>query len=474
MIQSIISPLKEAYIASGAHNIQTPMSTTKIFELNTDEITGLSSDQLDTSDTKLKLDIVEAIPDDDITIHDEDHDNKPTEIFRYKVVYPGGVCIRLSPSIDADKTGDVLEFGTIFRCVKSLVLDGVNYAKLADFDGWVFDRINDIEVLELLDVTRRSPKYLSTEKSGSAIKGFPHSLNDKSLSLVARRLFSNSQHITVSRAQQEKDKLFQGARNQNRFWREVRSKCNECIDFDSFIQLACGLPFQPPAMPEPGPARAAWVADSHRDEQVRSLISIITSITKQCTNDEDMIGLESCLWVLVHLGSRIAFVMNLAVEMANIKFDSYSADKQSDILSTLLEVASRTKAHCIELAKLVDILPDDIRNFIQRWVIIKSWRQQEDVDSIPAVPSIDSVESVNEEVLNTIPTMITQPVVTTTDWLKYILCTNNELPQNNCNKETFETKKELNTDWRDGKFWNILERQMNKIKDPEYQFANLI
>ena len=299
-------------------------------------------------------------------------------------------------------------------------------------------------------------------------------MNNKDLSPVARRLFVNSQHITVSRAQQEKEKLFQGVRNQNRFWREVRSKCNECIDFDSFIQLACGLPFQPPAMPEPGPARAAWVADSHRDEQVRSLISIITSITKQCTNDEDMVGLESCLWVLVHLGSRIAFVMNLAVEMANIKFDSYSADKQSDILSTLLEVASRTKAHCIELAKLVDILPDDIRNFIQRWVIIKSWRQQEDVDSIPAVPSIDSVESVNEEVLNTIPTMITQPVVTTTDWLKYILCTNNELPQNNCNKETFETKKELNTDGRDGKFWNILERQMNKIKDPEYQFANLI
>jgi len=187
-----------------------------------------------------------------------------------------------------------------------------------------------------------------------------------------------------------------------------------------------------------------------------------------------MVGLESCLWVLVHLGSRIAFVMNLAVEMANIKFDSYSPDRQSEILSILLEVASRTKAHCIELAKLVDILPDDIRNFLQRWVIIKSWRPQE-VELVPTVPSIDSAESVNEEIVSSAPTLTTQPVITTTDWLKYILCTNNDLYHNdNKKKETFETRKELNTEWRDGKFWNILERQMNKIKDPEYQFANLI
>jgi hypothetical protein len=458
-------------------SVQTPIQSqsTKLLQPNTDD-KEVESDIIDNSDTPYKLDMVESTPTDDNVIPDEEYDNKPTEIFRYKVVYPGGVCIRVSPSIDADKTVDVLEFGTIFRCVKSLVLDGVNYAKLADFDGWVFDRIGDIEVLELLDVTRRSPKYLSTEKNGSAIKNYTTTLNNKDLSPVARRLFVNSQHITVSRAQQEKEKLFQGVRNQNRFWREVRSKCNECIDFDSFIQLACGLPLQPPTMPEPGPARAAWVADSHRDEQVRSLISIITSITKQCTNDDDMIGLESCLWVLVHLGSRIAFVMNLAVEMANIKFDSYSPEKQSDILSILLEVASRTKAHCIELAKLVDILPDDIRNFLQRWVIIKSWRPQEtEIEAISAVPSIDSVESVNEVVLNSAPTVATQPVVTTTDWLKYILCTNElHLNDNKKNKEMFETRKESNTEWRDGKFWNILERQMNKIKDPEYQFANLI
>jgi hypothetical protein len=39
--------------------------------------------------------------------------------------------------------------------------------------------------------------------------------------------------------------------------------------------------------------------------------------------------------------------------------------------SAVLEVGARTKSHTADLAKMVDILTDDIKNFLQRWVIIK-------------------------------------------------------------------------------------------------------
>lgn len=37
----------------------------------------------------------------------------------------------------------------------------------------------------------------------------------------------------------------------------------------------------------------------------------------------------------------------------------------------VLEVGNRTKTHATELARQVDILPDDIRNFLQRWIIVQ-------------------------------------------------------------------------------------------------------
>jgi hypothetical protein len=133
---------------------------------------------------------------------------------------------------------------------------------------------------------------------------------------------------------------------------------------------------------------------------------LITSITRHCSGDvAEQAGMEACLWVLVHMGSRVAHVMALIVEAANARFEALPASRQSELLRVVLEVGARTKvracgvrggrggdeapcslttnpsppplpplpskAHAVDLARLVDILPDDIRNFLQRWIIEK-------------------------------------------------------------------------------------------------------
>jgi hypothetical protein len=40
-------------------------------------------------------------------------------------------------------------------------------------------------------------------------------------------------------------------------------------------------------------------------------------------------------------------------------------------IRVVLEVGNRTKTHAADLARKVDILPDDIRNFLQRWIIVQ-------------------------------------------------------------------------------------------------------
>jgi hypothetical protein len=40
-------------------------------------------------------------------------------------------------------------------------------------------------------------------------------------------------------------------------------------------------------------------------------------------------------------------------------------------IRVVLEVGNRTKTHAADLARQVDILPDDIRNFLQRWIIVQ-------------------------------------------------------------------------------------------------------
>ena len=191
----------------------------------------------------------------------------PTEIFRYKVVYPGGVCVRVSPAIDAEKTGDVLEYGSTFRSNKSLFLDGVNYCKIADYDGWVFSSIDATEVLQLLEVARTPVKPHTTQaisltpvacatpsRAIAAAGGGNSPKADRagniallmSPEVLSRKLggYSASQHAHTpqsSTAQLEKRRLFDANRAQNRFWREVRAACGDCSGFDDFVRLAVGI-----------------------------------------------------------------------------------------------------------------------------------------------------------------------------------------------------------------------------------------
>ena len=420
-------------------------------------------------------------------------DDVPVEVFRYKVVYPGGIYVRVSPAIDAERTGDIVEFGTIFQASKSLVLDGVNYAKLANGNGWVFGKVGDTEVLELIEVIRVPTKSVKNTFANSGTLGFNsndsnngHSSNPFDVvdsPVVVNHGNAYSHHITLSRALQEKEKLFQGHRSENRYWREVRTKCSECTNFDEFLLLVDKLQTHPPSIPEPGPARSAWMARAHHsDEQIRSIISIIASITRQVAEIADMVGLESSLWVLVHMASRVSHCMNLAVEAANIRFESVPHSRQSELLYVVLEVGSRTKSHSADLAKLVDVLPDDIRNFLQRWVIIKS----HDPEPIMYSPERSIHEESQEESVNRTPVAHKSQ----TSWLSTWICAESGQPPSflpDCRpvmstptKSPFREEEGDNiTDsakkkTRAGRFWSEVEKQMKKLSDPNIQSSMLI
>jgi len=418
-------------------------------------------------------------------------DDVPVEIFRYKVVYPGGIYVRVSPAIDAERTGEIVEFGTIFQASKSLVLDGVNYAKLANGNGWVFGKVGDTEVLELVEVIRVPTKAikntfattLSYNNNETNNNNLQNPFDAVETPTVVNHGNAYSHHITLSRALQEKEKLFQGHRNENRYWREVRTKCGDCTTFDEFLQLVDRLQTHPPSIPEPGPARSAWMAHAHSDEQIRSTISIIASITRQVAEIADMVGLESSLWVLVHMASRVSHCMNLAVEAANARFESVSHSRQSELLYVVLEVGSRTKAHSADLAKSVDILPDDIRNFLQRWVIIKS----HDPEPIMYSPERSIHEdSQQEEVTRT-------PVAekSKTSWISTWICAESGQPPaflpdcrpvmstptrspfrgDDDNDNITDSAKKKS---RAGRFWNEVEKQMKRLSDPNIQSSMLI
>ena len=429
-----------------------------------------------------------------ITSFENRLDDVPVEIFRYKVVYPGGVYVRVSPAIDAEKTGEIVEFGTIFQASKSLVLDGVNYAKLANGNGWVFGKVGDTEVLELVEVIRFPTKSFKNTFSnngnvifnGNDTNGHNnHSKNPfEAVEIPVNHGNAYSHHLTLSRALQEKEKLFQGHRSENRYWRDVRTKCGACTTFDEFLELVDRLQTHPPSIPEPGPARSAWMAHAHHsDEQIRSIISIIASITRQVAEIADMIGLESSLWVLVHMASRVSHCMNLAVEAANARFESVPHSRQSELLYVVLEVGSRTKAHSADLAKLVDILPDDIRNFLQRWVIIKS----HDPEPIMYSPERSIPDNNNEEPLNRTPVAEKSK----TSWISTWICAESGQPPaflpdcrpiySTPTKTPFrdDDQGEIVTDStkkksRAGRFWSEVEKQMKRLSDPNVQSSMLI
>lgn len=265
------------------------------------------------------------------------------DIYSYKVIYPGGTFVRVSPAVNAAKTGDILEFGAVFEATKSLYLDGINYVKLASGKGWVFGSKGDIKVLDLIEVSHR-PEVVqfAVRSETSSVDCVPKSQSGKS-------------------------------RSQNLYWREVRARVRSCTTFDHFSKLVCdGTSERPPSTPEPGPARSAWMSESLSDVQVRRCISLIASTTQKGAQGlAEMGDLEAHLWVLAHMGAQVPHVMQLAVAEANWRFEQLAVVQRGELLTCALEVGAATRAHNAELARHIDVLPDDLRNFIQRWVIIK-------------------------------------------------------------------------------------------------------
>lgn len=264
------------------------------------------------------------------------------EVFRYKVVHLGGVHVRSSPHVDSEK-GLLLESGTIVQSHKVLQLEGIAFVKLDDefhngLSGWVFESYNGIKMLELIEVSRN-------QIESSEI--------DNSASLMSSINYMSEKNIRI-------------ARNENTYWREVRSNVLRCPFFNDYLQFVKNLKQHSNA------ATSAWNAQSTKEIQIKSLVKKLTLISKQCIDDmSDCIDLEESLWVLVHMGPRVGYVIDLAIDAATQRYERMVLDHQRSILLVVLEIAGRTKQLSNELSQIIDISEDDLRNFLQRWVIIK-------------------------------------------------------------------------------------------------------
>jgi hypothetical protein len=301
------------------------------------------------------------------------------EVFRYKVVYPGGIYLRISPAVDAKKTGIILEYGTIFDASKSVFLDGIVYVKVLDGDGWVFENKNGVQILELQFIIRVSYKNNSTIKSDKSEKSIslPHTnglvASTTNVSITTPVDHSMSRNIAPTQSYRSESVLDsteslnsdvispallptnkfksnsfgpssdlsmkssplpmqrQQARVENRLWRDIRARCGACESFEDFLNLTSALDV------------SLISSQSQHDYRVLGCVNLIASITSQCSSHvmpqqtqsrfKGMnTGVAMCLWVLVHMGSRVAHTMHLIVEAANIKFESVSSGRQAQLL----------------------------------------------------------------------------------------------------------------------------------------------
>lgn len=314
----------------------------------------------------------------------------PLELFRYKVVYPGGTYIRVSPAVDSERTGEIIEYNVIFAASKSLVLDGVNYVKLADDRGWVLSSKGETEVLELVEVVRMPgtgqipsggvdgadscASYSSSSTSSTTGGGSDSSVAAEVASAASTTVALAADsfvvpQVTVLRAVKEKEKLFQNVRADNRFWRDVGSKCMLCDSFEAYASLSLEVTAESSA------ASGGGKGGRPQDPQIRSLIRLIVSVTGQWTGPEvaDLTGLDAALWVLVHLGPRSSHVVGLAMAAANERYEWLPEERQTELLHAVLEVGARTRQHTLDLCKIVDVLPEDVKSFVQRWLVIRSY-----------------------------------------------------------------------------------------------------
>lgn len=357
-----------------------------------------------------------------------------TEIHRYKVVYPAGTFIRTTPAIDADTTGQVLEYGTVFEASKSLFLDGVNYVKLADGRGWVFGNKGDVEVLQLKEVIRTPVKTREVQQVPSRSGNAENTADMDSCSRNGTSLDNGSEEVcsrvvdsgiymdttpppAINPYRSPRTHQTALAKNELIFWRSVRSRCRECSNFEDYSSLCRlavnALNSQPPQAPlaGQGPARSAWMAasplsdyaaangpnaSSNGDLQLRGCIAQIAAVTQHCGAGQvaDITGLETHLWVLANLGAAgVTHVMSLVVEAANTHFESLTEHGRAELIEAALEVASATKTACAEFSRRTGLLADDVKNFLQRWILIKCNKQFLSMHSSRIFCSSDSLAS---------------------------------------------------------------------------------
>jgi hypothetical protein len=301
------------------------------------------------------------------------------EIYRYKVIYPGGTFVRISPDLKAEKTKIVLRFGEIFEASKSIVLDGINYVKLANNSGWVFARHHDKEVLELIDCIRKPVNNTTTKPSS-------HILTIDRLSVDRRP--STKVKATVQTA---------GQKAKNSYWKGVRTKVMDLKSFSEFEIYSREIKIHP--MLNTG-VLTAIEADDDGDEKVVTickLICRISAICKQCSHPHIVNGFEAAMWLFVHLGShsRCAHALTLAVDASNVVFDELDLDTQSEILTLVLEISGSSRRFLADLSKVVSISDADIGNFLQRWMMLKitCTNYQHHISSNNSVGSVSSAKS---------------------------------------------------------------------------------
>ena len=348
------------------------------------------------------------------------------EIYCYRVVYPSGVFVRVTPDVNGEKTGEVIPCGATFRSRKSLILDGVNYVQLEDTGGWIFSSVNGKIVLELVELLRiplpaphrispplppSSPGHTRKSLTGSSsfeelqrLDGSNSSGNESSDSESSTmhssittvmssssntfpspdRLSEQYQHSLVSTPQRGTSRILhsplpnQHLRMEQK-WRDVRIKTRLCRTFDHFsliISKEIDQKLLPPVITEPGPARSAWMATvcDESERRLSGIISTICGVTRQCADTiSDTNQLESHLWILSHLGaSETALVMKLLDKAAQEKFEEICHMQRDEILSKANEVCRLSKPYAKELANhLTTLLADDVKNFLQRWIILK-------------------------------------------------------------------------------------------------------
>lgn len=291
-----------------------------------------------------------------------------SESYFFRVVYPGGTYVRVSPHIESEHTGVILPFGTLISANKSLFLDGVNYVRLSDNSGWLFVSKESVEILELVDINR------SPLKSGESLDN-------------ATELNYNSPLMNISKSfAPDKDKIIRLSRNEARQWKELRVQCskfNSFVDFLSLVESSMypakfvimdGISEKKSSSGHSGhsslsPFKSEIENISPKEIHILRLVQAISLTVKQCANDLcDVRLFAPSLWVFVHMGSRIERIMLSVVEKANSVIDSCSEDLRRDLIDIAIEIGNRTKPQIAELSKSAFIIGDDIRNFIQRWI----------------------------------------------------------------------------------------------------------